>query len=201
MDFWDYFTISCWVFTTAMVIYNIRNMRPIPRHRREKTDLRGKALRRLQESGKSDFEKSMDAMVLSDKENVEYLRLFAKFIDEYSAPALISFVESLRLARMKFYTNLKSDKVTSEQMKVYSDLSKAVTDSMPPQWIKGDQKEVQKSRLTFMRTAFYAMDHMDEADRIMEIVTKRGVYDLKQVKGLMNEIDSAPNGPLNDGML
>lgn len=198
MEFSDGVTIALWSFTLTMLAINIRNMRPRPRNRREMPELREEALRVLQASDKSDLEKSVDEQFIASAEQVEYLRLYVRYLPQYRSTFLNALVESLRLARMQFKTNLKSSELTDEQMKVYAEFAKLVTDLISEH---DTEKEMQKRRNTILRTGFYAMNHMDQAEDILTIVKGRGVYDLKSVKALLKQIEENPAGPMSDGVL
>ena len=198
MEFSDGATIALWSFTLTMLAINIRNMRPRPRNRHEMTELREEALRVLHASDKSNFEKTIDEHSIENAVQVEYLRLYVKYLAQYRSTDLNSLVESLRLARMQFKTNLKSHQLTDEQMKVYAEFSRVVTDLISEH---DTEKDMLKRRSTILRTAFYTMGHMDQAEDILSIVKGRGVYDLKSVKALLKQMKDSPAAPLSDGML
>lgn len=190
------FSTICWYFTAVMMTYNVWILwRPIPLGSKVKQKTREAALNKMREANKGFAETMMDEVAINMQKSYENLILYTRFIDKGTAIDLDVLAATTRVQRQWLRTTLSPMKLKE----VHVDVFMKFMEFRKEQFWTPD--EVKKQRKIMDRTMIYAMSHLDDADRIIEIVGKRGVYKLKQVKSLMGEIDSAPTGPLNDGIL
>jgi hypothetical protein len=192
------FLIACWTFTTITMTYNVFAFwRPLPRGFNEKAKLREQALRIITDSNKDEFTKELDRAGIQHSKSVESLRLCVRFVEHYRVVDLNLLASSIHLARTRLQTTLTPLGLSPEQVACYIKFDSF----MAGFFIDGDFESAKKRKKELSRTAVYAMGHMSEADAIYDIVERRGVYQLKQVKALLKDIDDSPAGALSDGTL
>lgn len=192
------FTLSCWSFTTLATIYNVFVLwGAFPRSSRYKSKLRAKALQNLEDADRSGFEKLMDKNSIEGAKSAEFIRMHVRFIKDYRATDLNVLVTRIRLSRSRLQTTLRATQLTADQIALWMKFNEIMKDF----WNDGNGKDVMKRRNDVGRIAIYAMDHMDKGDDIYQLVERRHVYRLKDVKALLKNITETPSSALSDGFL
>lgn len=201
MDFFlsSGFSIACWTFTTVVMSYNIRNMRPRSLRWGETERLREQALALLAKSDKEYFDKHRDQDSIESEKNFEYLRLYARLVDKHTTSTLSSLVESLRMQRMRLRTSLRSKNVTDEGIIIYEKIMEFATPFT--QVSNLGRNAYRKRRYSVAHCAFYAMKHPDEAERIISIMEDRGFTKIRDIRKLARDMDELPASALSEGML
>jgi hypothetical protein len=192
------FTIACWSFTTVVTIYNVFSLWGLfPRSRKSKSKLREAALQNVKEADRTDFDKVMDQSIIEGTKSAESLRVFVRFIKDYQAVDLNVLITRIRFGRARLQTAILPTRLTADQVAIWSKFNSIMKEF----WNGGKSKDVIKKRNEVGRIALYAMSHLDQADDIYQLVERRRVYRLKDVKALLKEIDDSPSGALSDGAL
>ena len=191
------YDIFIWSFVVFITFHLIRNRN----HRTSKPELdslRAEAVRLIGESDRPEYDKVPESSLLHHSDG-ESLKLFIRMEGKFPAYNLSSMVNNLRLERMAYRSNLVSHKLTKEQVQVYTDLIETQKEVLSH--VIYDPKKYRSERRKLIRTAAYAMEHMDNADEITALVKSRGVYQLKHVKALLGQMQESTALPLSEGML
>jgi hypothetical protein len=198
MDGVSVFLIACWTFTTITMTYNAFSLWGLfPRSRKSKSKLREAALQNVKEADRTEFDKSIDQTIIEGAKSAEYLRVYVRFIKDYQALDLNVLISRIRFGRARLQTTLLPTRLTADQVAMWSKFNLIMKDF----WNEGNHKAVMKKRNDVGRIALYAMSHLDQAHDIYQLVERRRVYQLKQIKALLKEIDDSPSGALSDGTL
>lgn len=194
------FNIVIWSVFAVIMAFNVRAMwRPIPRSFGDKEKMREEAMRAVEASDLTDFEKDLGLLEVDRTQSIERLRLYARFGSEFSIMTIDSLASNLRINYTKLLTNMTPSRITRDHLAVYERfvlLRRRI--NFTPDSV---DDEVNRDRKDLSRTAVYAMTHMDQADEIVSIMTERSVYELKQVKALLGKMSQIPNSDLAEGVL
>lgn len=196
MEFGPVFYIT---FLSVMALFHAHNLRPFTLNPRTKPRLREQALDALAASDRDTLPKFYETDRIKDEKRLEYLRLYARFIGTISAHDLREIIIFLRLARRKLHTKLTPQKLTEDQAAVYAEFAEAWKDVPEPSDEKRGQAD--KRWYSFMRVALHAMTNLDESDKILYVVRERGIYNLREVKDMVNALNLVPSSALSEGML
>lgn len=189
--------IIVWSFGVVFWANNFRNIPPFTLKPGAKKRLREEALALLESSDKPSFIKEVDRDKINADNKFEHLRLYAILADKHKTIRITSFVSSLRWHRMTYRTNMRSKSVTPESFAVFETFYEVSDDLL----VGLDKKPYRKRQSDIYGIAFYAMQHMDKADRIVSLVEERGITKLKDIKALLKDIDELPSSALAEGML
>ena len=198
MDFkLSLFTILCWSFATVVMSYNIFVWwRPLPRGKQKMDALRKFALAKLENADRDYHYKTFDEDRIRNEKSYEYLVLYLRLVGEYRTTTLKSLADKIRYRRNGMRTFLLPLSLTAHHVDIY----KAFNDFSDDTEVRSGP-DGNKNYKKLERTMMYALNHLDQAEDILTVLRKRGVYDLKQVKSLVREIKEAPTPTLSEGML
>lgn len=198
MDFnMSMFTIICWSLTTVVMSHNIFVWwRPLPRSKQKMDALRTAALIKMERSDREYHYKTFDEDRIRNEKSYEYLVLYSRLVGEYRTTTLRALASKIRHQRHAMRTFLRPLTLTAQHVDVYNAFSDFNDDAEVNSGPDGN-----KNYKKLERTMMYALNHLDEAESILTVLRQRGVYELKQVKSLLQEIKEAPAPTLSDGML
>lgn len=198
----DPFKIAALVLFVAFTLVTLWNFRPIPLSRNEVPDLRSQAAKMLMGSDKSERDKENGLTSIDLADEVEHLRLYARFIHLYDPADLRGIVERLRRNRQRLRTTLRSKNLTLEHIEVYVEFIEILS-GMDCDDIHDEYKckVSRKKRKDLNKLMIYSLNHIDKADDVLSVVRDRRVIQLRQAQQLLKDRMESPAVALSEGVL
>lgn len=121
------------------------------------------------------------------------LRALANLIGQRPSHDIIMAAFVVAYMNVEFTESIITpDSITSEQVRVFTEVSHAVDDEINLESILDNDAN---------RIAYYAMEHLSDYPMILSIVTTRGINKLDQIKSMMIEMKDSGSGALTEGTL
>lgn len=130
---------------------------------------------------------------VNNQSSLDHLRLYARFLRQYSTVDLDVFLSCLRLARSNGITKLTPSDIMDEHLAAYGQfrlLSEAE-----------DFFTFEHLRTKLILPAMLAVSDLENAPLILGIVRDREIYDEKMIRSLVREMKSNGAPALAEGML